>query len=236
MHFYEGQSRHSWAGVMTTLWVSIPDRGKTFFSTPEHPQQLCGPPGLLFNEYWRSYPRCGSHWGMKLITHVHLVPPLRKSGTICLIPLNTFMACTRTTLTLSFLLVTTEHPGQWCVQNINVFSYLKRTFYWATNQLAAWACHTTLPSAIISDKRLHKRKIRFLLIMYISVWKETSVLNHINFPILYYGLFTSKLPLFSYGISSTYFMTYKLQWIKKLHICHSKVSIFVNHAIQEFHL
>jgi len=51
----------------------------------------------------------------------------------------------------------------------------------------------TLPSVIISDKRLHKRKIRILPIMYISVWKETSVLNHINFPILYYALFTSKL-------------------------------------------
>jgi len=96
------QSRHSTAGVLTTLQVSIPGRGKTFFSTPEHPQQLCGPPRLLFNEYWQSYPRCRGHWGMKLTTHVHLVPRLRMCGTICLLPLYAFMPCTRTTLILSF--------------------------------------------------------------------------------------------------------------------------------------
>jgi len=79
----------------------------------------------------------------------------------------------------------------------------------------------TLPSAVISDMRLHKMKIRFLPIMYISVWKEASVLNYINFLILYYALFTPKSPLFLYGISSTYFMMYKLQWMKKLYICHT---------------
>jgi hypothetical protein len=80
----------------------------------------------------------------------------------------------------------------------------------------------TKPTAIISDMRIHKRKIRFLPIMYISVRTETSVLNYINFLILYYALFTSKLPLFLYGISSTYFMTYKLQWMKKLNKRHTE--------------
>jgi hypothetical protein len=35
----------------------------------------------------------------------------------------------------------------------------------------------TMPSAIISDMRLDKRKIKFLPIMHISAWRETSVLT-----------------------------------------------------------
>jgi hypothetical protein len=104
-------------------------------------------------------------------------------------PLYAFMACTKKTF---FLLVTTEHPDQQCVQNVNIFSY----FIQPQNQLTAWTCHTTLPPVIISDMRLHKRKIIFLPIMHISVQREASVLNYINFLILYYALFTPKSPLF----------------------------------------
>jgi hypothetical protein len=96
------QGQHSAAGVVTTLQVSIPGRGKTFFSIPEHPHQLCGLPGLLFNEYWRSYPRCRSHWGITVTTHIHLLPRSRESGTICLFPLYAFMVSTRATVTLPF--------------------------------------------------------------------------------------------------------------------------------------
>jgi hypothetical protein len=33
-------------------WGSIPGRAKRFFSTPQHPDQLWGPPSLLLNGYW----------------------------------------------------------------------------------------------------------------------------------------------------------------------------------------
>jgi len=46
------------------------------------------------------------------------------------------------------------------------------------NQLTAWTCHMTMPSAIISDMRLHKKKIKFPPIMYTSVWTDFSFNPH----------------------------------------------------------
>ena len=214
------QSRHSTAGVVTTLWVSIPGRGKTFFSTLEHTQQLCGPTGLLFNEYWQSYPRCGSHWGTKLTTHVHLVPPLRESGTMSAPPVR-FHGMQKDNFNPFFF-----NGNKWASWPIMCAEYQRFLLFEVhislshkTNSLhglAVWHCHLQL-----FLMRLYKGKIRFLPTVYISVWTETSVLNHINFLILYYALFTSKSPVFLYAISSTYFMMYKLQWMKKLHIRHT---------------
>jgi hypothetical protein len=34
----------------------IPGRGKRDFSPPEHPEQLCGLPSHLFNEYYGIFP------------------------------------------------------------------------------------------------------------------------------------------------------------------------------------
>ena len=104
---------------------------------------------------------------------------------------------------------------------ISMFSPIRSAhFIDPENQLIAWTCRMTKPSAIISDMNLHKRKIRFLPITYITVRTETSVLNHINF-ISYDALFTSKHHFFLYGILSTYFMVYKLQWMKKVYTHHT---------------
>jgi hypothetical protein len=53
--------------------VLIPGRGKRFFCTPEHPDQLWGPHSLLYNEYQQLFPQGYSGRGMKLTTHLHLV-------------------------------------------------------------------------------------------------------------------------------------------------------------------
>jgi len=62
--------------------------------------RLWGPPSLLFNKYcavtWKH-----SGWGMKLTTHLHLVPRLRITGAILVLhPSCAFIACTGTALPL----------------------------------------------------------------------------------------------------------------------------------------
>jgi len=66
---------------------SIPGRGKRFFSSPTRPDWLWGPPSLLFNGYrwW------GGH-GMKLATHLQLLPGLRTCAAVPLLPLYVSMA------------------------------------------------------------------------------------------------------------------------------------------------
>jgi hypothetical protein len=55
-------------------WGSISGRGKRFFSTPQHTDRLWGPPKLLSNGYLGRFPQRWSGLGMKLTTHLHLVP------------------------------------------------------------------------------------------------------------------------------------------------------------------
>jgi hypothetical protein len=55
---------------------SIPDSGKRFFSTPQHPGWLWGPPSLLYNGYWHSFPRSKGR-DVKLTTQLDLEPGSR---------------------------------------------------------------------------------------------------------------------------------------------------------------
>jgi len=69
-------------------------RGKRYFSFTKYPDQLWGPPSLLFRGYWVS------SLGTKPAEHkFNYTPPcssrLRMSGAIPLLPLYAFMAWTR---------------------------------------------------------------------------------------------------------------------------------------------
>jgi hypothetical protein len=76
-----GWSRDSSAGTVTGYGLDdlglVPGSAR-FFSSPECPDQSCGPSSLLSNGYRVLYPRGYSGRGVKLTTHLHLVPRSRK--------------------------------------------------------------------------------------------------------------------------------------------------------------
>jgi hypothetical protein len=85
-------SRDSSVGIATTMdwaarnWGSIPRRVKRSSSSPQHPDQVWGPPSLLSNGDWGLFPRGWSVRGVKLNNYLHLVPGLRIRGSIHPLP------------------------------------------------------------------------------------------------------------------------------------------------------
>jgi hypothetical protein len=65
---------------------SSPDRGWEFFSSALHPDRLWGPLSLLSNGFQGPFPWGQSGWGVKLTTHLHLVPRSRIRGAIPPLP------------------------------------------------------------------------------------------------------------------------------------------------------
>jgi hypothetical protein len=72
--------RPGWQGV------SSPCRGWEFFYLPPHPDRLWGPPSLLSNGYQGLFPWAWSCRGVKVTTHLHLVPKSRIRGVIPPLP------------------------------------------------------------------------------------------------------------------------------------------------------
>jgi hypothetical protein len=86
------ESRDSIVGLMTGYWlddrcvgVRVPV-GLRIFSSPRRPDRLWDPPSLLSNGYRGLFPRGQSGQGVKLTTHLQLVPRSRKRGSIHPLP------------------------------------------------------------------------------------------------------------------------------------------------------
>jgi hypothetical protein len=71
--------------------ISSPGRGWEFFSSPPRPDWLWSPPSLLYNGYYQGLWGWSGR-GVKLTTHLHLVPRSRMRGAIPPLPQYAFMA------------------------------------------------------------------------------------------------------------------------------------------------
>ena len=85
-------SQDSIVSVVTGLqagWLrnhgSIPGRDKRFFSS-NRTDQLWGPPNLLINEKQGLLPQSKVARGMKLTSHLQVVPRVRMCGAVLLLP------------------------------------------------------------------------------------------------------------------------------------------------------
>ena len=68
-----------------------PDRGKKFFASLKRSGRLWHPPPTrLFHRYREVFPGGKSGRGVKLTTHLHLLPRLRMSGVIYPLPICLF--------------------------------------------------------------------------------------------------------------------------------------------------
>jgi hypothetical protein len=74
------------ANIQLDDWWFNSGRIWEFFSSPLHPDKLWGPPSLLSNGYHGFFPCGKSGLGMKLTTHLHLVPRSRMHGAIPPLP------------------------------------------------------------------------------------------------------------------------------------------------------
>ena len=84
------------------IWGSNPGTSKGFFSFLYHPDQLLGPPNLLFGLYSCSFPQRGGQ-GMILTKHMHLILMSRKSRKVPLLPVYAFVLWTGSTFFLYLL-------------------------------------------------------------------------------------------------------------------------------------
>jgi hypothetical protein len=77
-----------------TIWVlGFNSRlGLGIFSSPLRPERLWGPPSLLSNRYQVLFPWGQSGRGVKLTTHLHLVPRSKMRRAIPPLPQYVFMA------------------------------------------------------------------------------------------------------------------------------------------------
>jgi len=79
-----------------------------YFSSPKHTHWLWGPPSFLVSRYWTAL--LGSKCPQREVKHSHLVPRLRISGAILLLPPYTFMAW-RGKTSLLHVLETVQHKN-----------------------------------------------------------------------------------------------------------------------------
>jgi hypothetical protein len=94
----------------------------------------------------------------------------------------------------------------------------------------------TMPSAIFSDMRLHKRKIRFLPKCIFSMDRDFSFKPH---KLSYSVLCTFYIKITTFFVQDFINILYDVQASMDEKVAHTPyiiVSIFVNRAIQEFDL
>jgi len=83
---YRTVSQYDYGSFGWMIGGSSPTKGWEFFSSPPRPDRLCGPTSLLFNVYQGLFPWGQSGRGVKLTTHLHLVPRSRIRRTIPPLP------------------------------------------------------------------------------------------------------------------------------------------------------
>lgn len=135
-----GTTRRGWA-----VQRSNPLRGKTFVSSPKHPGQLWVPTQPPIHDYGGGGL---SSQGMKLTTHIHLVPSLTIGGAISLLLLCAFMTCTGSTLSLSLL---SEH-NRLTIKHLLLEKLMP--FSWS------WTAHLIHLSGTYSSSCAHKGPLR----------------------------------------------------------------------------
>jgi len=125
---------------------SISNRGKRFFSL-KHPDPLWGPLILLVSGYYSLFPK--GDQGVMLTTHLRVVPRLRMSGAVPLLPQYAFLAWMGKTLSY---LVDVMHGNKknWssrkpCVPSILKYkSHASNCLSFSTIYLVLWVWYVKL--------------------------------------------------------------------------------------------